>query len=318
MPVIIDIDALYEGFCAALPPEVRTPARSLAFALKLAPDPSIPWSAVFKNRVTLRAPALLFEHTPGVEKSAAERAGLAHMLAVIEAFGTDRIADEQVTATPELLQVLGFARSARDDAMSWLGGAEAARMAREADQRTRDAITEERTLLGRGEALDFETYERVSAGKQSVGVPPSVALAQVAGFDPPKVDAVKSTLMGVWLGLQFQDDVVDWEDDVALGGAWAVVLARQSTRSASAHTTNLEELEEQVHSSGVLTKMLALSAARFHSALIGAESLGATELAAWLRARSAEAAELCEHERKSPGYVRRMKQLAPWAAEVLA
>jgi hypothetical protein len=317
MPTITDIDALYDGFCAALPPELRGFGRSLAHQLKLAPEPSIPWSAVFKNRVTLHAPTLLFEVTPGVAAALAERASLAHMLAVIEAFGTDRIADQQVAATPELLRVLDLARSARDEALSGIGGAAAARMAQEADRRTRNAIETERKLLVRGAGVDFATYETVSADKQSVGLPASLVLAQVVGFAAAKLDAVRSTLMGVWLGLQFQDDVVDWEDDLALGGAWAVLLARHSAPSAPA-SADPGDLKRHVFSSGVLAQMLALSAGRFRTALTGAESLGATELAEWLRARSAEAIELCEREKESPGYLQRMKRLAPWAAEVLA
>jgi hypothetical protein len=317
MPAIADIDALYDGFCAALPTELRRFGRSLAYELKLAPDPSIPWSAVFKNRITLQAPSLLFEGTPGVETVAAERAGLAHMLAVIEAFGTDRIADKQVTATPELLRVLEAARSARDDALTRIGGADAARMAREADQRTRNAIVVERNLLACGAGVDLEVYQTVSADKQSVGVPPSMVLAQAVGFESAKLEMVRTTLMGVWLGLQFQDDVVDWEEDVTLGGAWAVELARHSAPRAPA-SANPEDLKPLVDSSGVLTTMLGLSAARFQSGLAGAESLGATQLAEWLRVRSAEAIELCERERESPGFVRRMRRLAPWAAEVLA
>jgi hypothetical protein len=317
MAAIADVDVLYDGFCAALPTELREFGRSLAYELKLAPDPSIPWSAVFKNRITLQAPSLLFAGTPGIEQVAAEHAGLAHMLAVIEAFGTDRIADKQVIATPELLRVLEAARNARDDALSRIGGTGAARMAREADQQTRGAIMAERSLLAGGEGVDIEVYQTVSALKQSVGVPPSVVLAQGAGFEPARIEVVRSTLMGVWLGLQFQDDVVDWEDDVALGGAWAVALARHSAR-AERVSTNPEDLKSLVSSSGVLVTMLELSARRFQSALAGAESLGAMQLADWLRVRSAEAIEFCERERESPGYVRRMRLLAPWAAEVLA
>jgi hypothetical protein len=317
MPTIADIDALYASFCAAVPEEMRELARSLAFELRLTPAPGIPWSGVFKHRVTLQAPCLLFERTAGLEPWALERATLAHMLAVIEAFGTDRIADRQIAGTPELSRVLALARAARDEALLGIGGASAVQMAQDADRGTRDAIAKERDLLGSSEGVDFETYEAVSGGKQSVGLPASMVLARAAGFDPPQLEAVSSTLMGVWLGLQFLDDVVDWEDDVTHGGAWAVVLSRRSEPSVPP-TTNPDALKQHVLSSGVLAKMLALSAQRFDSALAGAESLGAEGLAEWLRARSAESLAFCEHERKSPGYLRRLKQLSPWAAEVLA
>jgi hypothetical protein len=316
MPKVLDIDALYERFCVALPPELRGFGRSLAFELKLAPEPSIPWSSVFKHRVTLQAPGLLYEDTAAFEAGALEKAVFAHMLAVIEAFGTDRIADQQVADAPELRRVLALIRGARDEALSGIGGPTAVLMAHDADRVTRDSIARERNLLARGDGVDFATYEAVSAGKQSVGLPASVVLAQTAGFGPEKLETVNSTLMGVWLGLQFQDDVVDWEDDVTHGGAWAVVLARQCEPSTATAAT-AEELKRSVFSTGVLAKMLGLSAERFHAALAGAEALGADRLAEWLRARSAEALDFCENERKSPGYLRRMKQLAPWAAEVL-
>lgn len=316
MPTVTNIDVLYDDFCAALPTELRGLARSLAFELKLAPEPGIPWSAVFKHRVTLQAPGVLFEGTSGLEPRALERAILAHMLAVIEAFGTDRIADRQVHDAPELQRVLARARAARDQALSEIGGSAAVRMAQDADERTRNAISTERELLGRGESVDFETYETVSAGKQSVGLPASIALAQSAHFGAAQLEAVDATLMGIWLGLQFHDDVVDWQDDMTHGGAWAVVLARRSEPSSAAPASS-DALERSVLSSGVLAKMLGLSAGRFQSALTGAESLGAAQLTEWLRKRSAEALDFCEHERDSPGYLRRMTKLAPWAAEIL-
>src|SRR5262249_42527663 len=152
---------------------------------------------------------------PEIAPEATERAILAHMLSVIEAFGTDRIADNQVMDKPELRRVLALLRAARDEALFGIGGAHAVQFAQRADRQTNDAIATERDLLAHGRAVTFETYEAVSAGKQSVGFPACIALAQSAGFEGAKLETVSSTLMGVWLGLQFQDDVVDWEDDVA-------------------------------------------------------------------------------------------------------
>lgn len=312
----IDIDSLYDVFCAALPPESRAVALALAYELKLAPAPDLPWSAVFKHEVTLGAPALIAENMHGAESRATERAVLAHMLAVIEAFGTDRIADEQVAGSPELAEVLRLARTARDAALFEIGGADAKRMAEQADRQTREAIATERLLLARGEPVDFGTYESVSAGKQAVGLPASLVLARTAALHGPKLETVRETLMGIWLGLQFQDDVADWEDDVTRGGAWAVLLARR-VLPAALNPSAFPNLRELVLSSGVLASMLGLSAGRFRTALAGAESLGAERLSAWLRARSAEALDLCEKEGRSPGYFGRLKALAPWAAEVL-
>src|SRR5687768_15262124 len=52
-----DIDSLYTSFCENLPSPLRHIARTLAFRLRLVPEPEIPWSDVFKHAVTLQAPA---------------------------------------------------------------------------------------------------------------------------------------------------------------------------------------------------------------------------------------------------------------------
>jgi hypothetical protein len=312
-----DIDALYESFCSGVPQEARDVARTLAFRLKLVPAPGIPWSEVFQHRVTLQAPALLAEGMPeaGVESKA--RAVLAHMLAVIEAFGTDRIMDRQTEDEPVLRDVLGFAREARNSALSALVGPEAVRAAERADKETLTAIATERSVLLQGEAVDFGAYERISAGKQAVGLPASLALAEAAGWDGPRRDSVRTTLMGVWLGLQFQDDVMDWEDDVTRGGAWAVSLAR-NTSGATFDGADLSGLRERVLPSGVLAEMLRLAFERFRTARVESEKLGAHELSVWLREREAQALDAHSLEVKSPGYFLRLRKLAPWAKEVLA
>jgi hypothetical protein len=311
----VDIDALYDSFCASVPEALAETARTLAFRLKLVPSEDIPWSAVFKHRVTLRAPMLFAEAMPGIDSRTVEHAVLAHMLAVIEAFGTDRIADQQTADDPALRSVLELARRARDAALIRVGGQDAAAMGRRADRRTLESIATERGLLSRGEPVSLETYERVSAGKQAVGVPATVVLAEAAGWGEAKLETVRSTLMGVWLGLQFQDDVVDWEDDTARGGAWAVLLALQWTAGAS---RELGALRKLVLGSGALVDMLQLAAGQFQIARSGAEWLGAAELAEWLRGREAEALDYCAREERSPGYVLRLMKLSPWAAEVLA
>jgi len=311
-----DIDVLYESFCCGVPSGARDVARTLAFRLKLVPAPHIPWSEVFQHRVTLQAPALLAEGMPEVGAESETRAVLAHMLSVIEAFGTDRILDKQTEDTPVLRDVLGFARAARNSALSALVGPEAVRAAEQADSDTLAAIATERNILLEGRPVDFDTYVRISAGKQAVGLPASLALAEAAGWNSHRRDSVRTTLMGVWLGLQLQDDVMDWEDDVTRGGAWAVSLARHVS-GAMLDGADPLRLRERVLSSGVLAEMLRLAFERFRTARVESEALGAHELSAWLRAREEQArdAHACEHQ--SPGYFLRQRKLAPWAMEVL-
>lgn len=312
-----DIDALYESFCTGIALGARDVARTLAFRLKLVPKPDVPWSEVFQHRVTLHAPALLAEGMPEIGAENEARAVLAHMLAVIEAFGTDRILDRQTADEPALRDVLGHARMARNSALAALGGPEAVTAAEQADSDTLSAIATERGILLRGESVDFGTYERVSAGKQAVGLPASLALARAAGWDPRRRESVRTALMGVWLGLQFQDDVMDWEDDLSRGGAWAVSLARR-VNGATLEGTDPTRLRADVLSSGVLAEMLRLAFERFHTARVESEALGAHELAAWLRQREDDALDSHLREVRSPGYFHRLKKLAPWAKEVLA
>ena len=65
----------------------------------------------------LGAPALFSESLPGVPSSLIDDAVLAHMLAVIDSFGTARIEDERIEASPQVFAVLGHVRRERDRAM---------------------------------------------------------------------------------------------------------------------------------------------------------------------------------------------------------
>jgi len=310
----IDIDALYDAFRDQLPGDVRSVGKTLAYDLGLAPRSDIAWSSVFKHEVTLQAPIFFAEGMPGLERPLLEAAVLAHMLSVIEAFGSDRIADHQAEDTPELRRLLSLMRDARDDALAATAGPALREIARRADRRTHDAISSEHVALLRGEAVSLEEYSEISAGKQAVGIPGSLALARAAGWATGAIERLESTLMGVWLGLQFQDDVADWEEDFARGGAWAVLLAR---RSISVDAADVASLRSVVLSSGVQAEMLELAERQFSEAAMGADALGAPRLGRWARDRAAEAHEQSEGERKSPGYVSRVRKLGAWKAEVL-
>jgi hypothetical protein len=310
------VDFLYEDFVQSLSGALAESARALPVTLRLAPERGIPWSRVFSHEVTLAAPALVAEGFPGVTPSQVEAAVSAHMLAVLEAFGTDRIEDRQVPASSELLAVLDAMRSARNAALTRIAATPGEQVVtyERADHTTRDAIAEEGTILraGRGAwTVSFEDYERVSFGKQAVGFPASFALA--FGMDPTtsRLRSLSGLLGGVWLGLQMADDVVDWEDDAARGGAWAVVL------SGAATSLDQAALRRAVHEEGILARMLARSRRHFRGAERRATALGATRLAAWATERRASTETLLAAERAAPGYVGRSFSLGAWAAEVL-
>jgi len=303
------IDPLYDAFVRSLTGSLSEGARALAVTLRLAPERGIPWSLVFSHEVTLGAPALVAEALPGIERTRVEAAVSAHMLAVIEAFGTDRVADHQVPASPDLDALLQAIREARDASLVRVGRPASYE---EADRTTRDAIAREAEILSVRREVGFDEYETVSLGKQAVGFPASLALASAAGADVARLRTLSDVLAGVWLGLQLADDVNDWEDDAARTGAWAIVLSGTDRSQAPAH------IRRSVLASGVLAKMLARSHGHFRAAEQGAESLGAIRLARWAGERATDVWKLVEAEREAPGYVARRQSLGAWAAEVLA
>ena len=316
------IDAMYGGFADGLPPGLRGLALTLPHVLGLAPTPEITWSEVFSHRVTLEAPALVAEAFPEASPETVRDAVFAHALSVIEAFGVDRIADKQVLHAPELLEVLKELRRARNRLLERISPA-APEMAIAADRETAEAIREERSLLSRVGAATFQDYRRISLGKQAVGFPASLALALNVAASPQQVEMVKRMLAGAWLGLQFEDDTVDWEDDWKRGtGAWAVSLARRRLESVKQQTaeerpTEPDLVRRRVFRMRVLYLMLQSGRHQYRTARRYARSLGAHALADWAQRRIDRLDELLPMEERYAGFVVRARRLAPWAAEVL-
>jgi hypothetical protein len=310
------IDDLYDGFVGTLPRELRPLARGLPHALKLAPVRTARWSDVFSHAVTLGAPWMVAEAFPSAEPGTVRTATLAHALSVIEAFGSDRVADGQVRETAELARVLAHLREARDGALSRLGfdPGEAAL----ADERTRLAIASERVLLARAVPVDFAEYERISLGKQALGFPGTLALAHASNASPETLVRVATMLEGVWLGLQFEDDVIDWEDDLRASGAWAVCLARKLRSDvASQDLSHVDTARRVVLESGALCGMLERSRRGYRSAWRHALILGAWRLGAWAKVQETRLESLIRLESKHAGYSVRVRKLSTWAVEVL-
>ncbi|KYF71024.1 hypothetical protein [Sorangium cellulosum] len=223
------VDELYKAFWRTLPGMLHAEAQGLAHTLGLTPSRDVPWSAVFSNEFTLSAPALLADAMPGVRGATVQDALLAHLLAVIEAFATDRIQDAQIRPTWQLEALLAHARRARDEALRRVapGVDDPAIDFARADEATLLAIEAERALLASGEPAGFSRYYALSLAKQRVGFPASIALAHAAGWTAAQREVLSRMLSSVWLGLQLHDDVMDWQDDYQRGGAWAVVLASE-------------------------------------------------------------------------------------------
>jgi hypothetical protein len=312
------VDELYGAFADRIGDPLSSSARDLPRALGLA-SVAVPWSRVFSHEITLGAPALFAEAMPHVSRAVQRDAVLAHSLAVIDAFGTDRIEDEQIEASPAVFAVLGQARRERDRAIvRLLGGPPPPECDfRTADEVTINAIRRERAILLSARPIDLGAYERASLDKQCVGVMASLGLAWVAGWDERKRLAVRETLEDVWLGLQMGDDVVDWEDDLQRGGAWAVCLMR-GMKPAAVPRTGGESIRSQVLSSGVLGVMLNRAGLHMGNARRRAEALGAHRLGMWAAAQETRLTGLADAEVRSAGYAVRAHALAAWAAEVFS
>ncbi len=318
MNVLELVDDLYAEFASSLGRELAEHARDLPRALRLAPVPNAPWSSVFSHEVTLGAPALFAEAMPSASLLAVRDATFAHMLAVIEAFGVDRIEDGQIKALPEVVAVLERVRRERDKAWARVSKSTSGDSVvdpRAADWMTSHAIATERVLLTRSEAVTFATYENVSLAKQTSGLVATVALARAAGWSPRRRLATRRALESVALGLQMHDDVADWEEDQARGGSWAVALAKGKHHPPE--ETPAENLRGWVLRAGVLRSLLLRARWHMRAAALRAEALGARRLAGWARGRSERLGILVEAESRSPGYAIRVHALSAWAAEVL-
>jgi hypothetical protein len=323
------VDELYEAFAERIGQPFSDQARDLSRALRLAPEP-VPWSRVFSHEVTLGAPALFAEAMAGMPSSVVRDAVLAHALAVIDAFGTDRIEDEQVKPTANVLAVLGQARRERDRAMVRIFGRQPPGDCDfiASDVTSMRAIRRERMLLRAAQPLTFDLYESASLEKQCAGIVASMALARVAGWDERQRRAVRDTLEAVWLGLQLYDDVVDWEDDLQNGGSWVVCLMKDMQRAPLSQKRLTEvtrwglpddaRIRAQVHQSGVLRMILMRALGHMRAARRRASALGAHGLASWAATREARLETVVEAEGRCAGYAVREHALAAWAGEVLA
>jgi hypothetical protein len=316
------VDELYEAFAQRLGEPLAGRARDLPRALRLVTEPNLPWSRVLSHEVTLGAPAL-FAEAMNVPSNLVRDAVLAHLLAVIDAFGNDRIEDEQVLPTPDLMALLGRMRKERDGAVARLRGDRAVPMAdySVADSLSLQAMRRERDLLVASKAVDMATYERTSLDKQGAGVVASVALARSAGWSERRVHAVRRTLESIAMGLQIYDDVVDWEDDLSRGGAWAVSLMRSTLGPPASQPVTPKgaaPLRPRVLQSGVLLTMLRRAVMHMRAGRRRAAALGAGRVAAWAASREQRFESLAAAEKRSAGYVARAHALSAWAGEVLA
>jgi len=316
------IDSLYAGFVSSLPEKLRPVAADLPRQLQLSATPSRAWGTVLGQPLALEAPRLVAPAFPRHEPEKVRTAVFAHALSVIEACGRDRVAERQLRASEELAKVLHALRRARDGMLDsvWPGAVE---LAVAADRATEEAIKEEHALLRRLSAVSFEDYRRISLAKLAVGFPAAVALARSAGASETQVEATQRALVGVALGLKFEDDAGDWEDDWRRGGgAWAVSLARRRLeavkgQSADERPTEPDLVRRRVHRMRVLYLMLRAARHQYRTAWRYARAVGAEPLALFSEQRLRHLDGLLPLEARHAGYVVRALKLGAWASEVL-
>jgi hypothetical protein len=316
-------EAMYEGFANALPAELRPMALALPSSLGLLPSANLPFDHVFSHEVTHGAPELLLEALPEVSPERVRIATLSHTLAVVETLGRSRVSAGRVQESKTVLAVLDELRAARARLSEQILPGAACELER-ADRSLREAIGEERALLRRIEAASFEDYRRITLGKQAVRASAALLLAQASGASERTVEQIRRALRGVWLGLEFEDDAGDWEEDFRYGGgAWAVSLARRRLElgepppSADQRPTEPNLVRSRVFRTGVLHSMLRAARQQYRSAYRHARLLGAERLASWADQRVQRLDDILPLERRFAGYTVRARRLAPWAVHVL-
>jgi hypothetical protein len=304
------VDALYEAFSRSLPEDLRGEARRLAYALGVARELDVPWSAVFRDAVTLGAPLLVADAAPGLGGAVIQDAVMAHLLAMIGALASDRIHAGMFARARLFEEVLDHARVARNAAIARVA-AEDARAYDDADEEASEAVADERRILRSGCAIDLDRYLAVARAKLRRGAPASLALVRAAGWEPRARESLARLLDSVWMAQQLHDDVIDWERDAARGGAWAVALAGGA--ASLPRDADGIAVRGAVLASGVLARLLTASARRCAAARRRARALGLLRLEAWAREREATLRELARREGESPGFADRSRALSAWA-----
>jgi hypothetical protein len=278
------VDDLYEDFVDRIGSALSASARDLPRVLRLVPI-ARPWSEVFPHEITLGAPALFAETMKGVPSAFTRDAVLAHLLAVIASFGTARIEDERIDASPHVFAVLSQARRERDRAMMRLFSRTplAETDYRAADSMTIRAVRRERSMLNSTYPVDFDLYEHTLLDKRCSSVLASVALARIGGLGVRRCRAVRATLESISLSLEIYDDVVDWDMDLNRGGAWAMCLLRGTIAppDSGKHATRGNGARNEILGSGILEAMLARARMHMRSARRRAWAIRAHRLAAW-------------------------------------
>jgi hypothetical protein len=298
------IDEIYDQFTRTLNPSEQPFARGLAHTIGLAPSDDVPWSRVFCQEVVRALPIFVAEAMPRACRGLIDDAVTAHALGIITAFAVDRIQDGQIgRPSRAVLKVVNELRRARDSALDRLGPGSCDPFFDYGigEWELTAIAVEEQRLLGDRAPADLATYERIAVEKQHAAFPAAMRLAVAAGSSAEQLALVRSSITGIALAFQMVDDVFDWQDDLARGGAWPAAL----TLSAGDDPRDIDEMRRRVLSSGILSRLLSSAAGALNDVSVAAEALGAKRLAQWAEWEARTFLVFAERERVSPGLAAR-------------
>lgn len=282
----IDVDALYAGFCAAIPNGVAPAAHSVGPLLLGAPSRS-QLSEYFEHPFILEAPDFIAESLPTPSPRAIRDATLAHLLTVLRSAAELRAARSEPALRGGLEPILAELRAARDRVIANLSpiGLDAFEIA---EQRASRALDDIQRVFAGGEGANLSDYLLLTREIMAPRVQACRLLATMAGQSDERLLLLERALECVWVARETERDAEGWRRGWRAASGWVVCLARSARGRASAdqeRSTEPDLIARMVHESGVLDSMRACAARLWDAAAHRAAQLGASRLALWTKQR---------------------------------
>ena len=251
----------------------------------------VTWPRSFAPLVSLYA---LLQAEPFLARLpvAARQACLPHLLLLVHTFVEDRHLDGQRPATRgELLfskQLFcdgqSLLRAVADDA-SWAQTC----IDRAAETYGRSELFSFRT---NGSVEDWQNVRAAVAGRAKLAGLTAECLLRLAGASDDQLAAANAAFDGLVVGLQWEDDLVDWRDDVATHSD-NLLLWRLGQATGEVPATP-EEVARAFDANGITTQAIAAARVEWTAAAALQRDLGATQLAGLIEDRIARLEALGE------------------------